>query len=113
VSGNALVSGNAQVYGDALVSGDARVYGDALVYGDARVYGPYAIAVRSDGHTFIHVPTSEDPKQPNYTVIGGGQNRSLDDYRLHADKYGNEDKKAETLLILNFLEAQTALKKWA
>ena len=45
VSGDALVYGNARVYGDARVSGDARVYGDAwvsgnaLVYGNARVYG--------------------------------------------------------------------------
>ena len=44
-SGDAWVSGDAQVYGDALVSGNARVYGDARVsgnaqvYGDARVYG--------------------------------------------------------------------------
>ena len=39
VSGNAKVSGNARVSGDAWVSGDARVYGDAEVSGNARVYG--------------------------------------------------------------------------
>jgi hypothetical protein len=38
-SGDAWVSGDAQVYGDALVSGNARVYGDARVSGNARVSG--------------------------------------------------------------------------
>ena len=39
VSGDAEVSGDARVYGNARVYGDARVYGNARVYGDARVYG--------------------------------------------------------------------------
>ena len=39
VSGNARVSGNAEVYGNAEVCGNARVYGNAEVSGDARVYG--------------------------------------------------------------------------
>ena len=45
MSGDAWVSGDAQVYGDAWVHGDAqvsdnaRVYGNAWVSGDARVYG--------------------------------------------------------------------------
>ena len=38
-SGNAWVSGDAQVSGNAWVYGDARVYGGARVYGDAQVYG--------------------------------------------------------------------------
>ena len=37
LSGDAWVSGDAQVYGDAWVSGNARVYGNAQVSGDARV----------------------------------------------------------------------------
>jgi hypothetical protein len=39
LSGDAWVSGDAQVYGDAWVSGDAQVSGSARVYGDARVSG--------------------------------------------------------------------------
>ena len=39
VSGDAEVSGDARVYGNARVSGDAWVYGNARVYGDAEVYG--------------------------------------------------------------------------
>ena len=39
VSGDAEVYGNAWVYGNAEVYGDARVYGNAWVSGDARVYG--------------------------------------------------------------------------
>ena len=39
VSGDAWVSGNAKVYGDAWVYGNAKVYGDAKVYGNAEVYG--------------------------------------------------------------------------
>ena len=38
-SGNAWVSGNAQVYGNAHVSGDAQVSGNALVFGNAKVLG--------------------------------------------------------------------------
>ena len=38
-SGDAWVSGNAQVSGDAWVSGNARVSGDAWVSGNARVSG--------------------------------------------------------------------------
>jgi hypothetical protein len=40
VSGDAQVSGNARVYGNALVSGNARVYGNALVSGNAWVFLP-------------------------------------------------------------------------
>ena len=39
VYGNAMVSDNAWVYGNARVSGNAEVYGNAVVYGDAEVYG--------------------------------------------------------------------------
>jgi carbonic anhydrase/acetyltransferase-like protein (isoleucine patch superfamily) len=39
VSGDAQVYGNARVSGNALVSGDAWVFGNAQVYGNARVYG--------------------------------------------------------------------------
>ena len=39
VSGNAQVSGDAQVYGDAQVSGNAWVSGDAKVSGNAQVSG--------------------------------------------------------------------------
>ena len=39
VSGDAEVYGTAWVYGNAWVSGNARVYGDAEVYGNARVSG--------------------------------------------------------------------------
>ncbi len=40
VSGNAQVSGNAKVYGNAQVSGDAQVFGDAWVSGNAWVLSP-------------------------------------------------------------------------
>ena len=94
----------------AQVSGNARVSGNAWVYGDARVSGPYSIAVRSDGYTFILVPTKEDGSAPY--VIAGCEYRTAADYRLHTDDYGLPAKKAETLLILDFLEAQAALEKW-
>ena len=44
LSGDAWVSGNAQVYGDAQVSGDAWVYGDAKVYGNAQVCGDATVS---------------------------------------------------------------------
>ena len=111
VSGNAWVSGNAQVYGDARVYGNARVYGDAQVYGDARVYGPFPIAVRSDGYTFILVPTMPDGS--GQKVFAGCQSHTLDGYRTHTKEYSSAAKRAETLLILKFLEAQSKAEKWA
>ena len=49
VSGNAQVSGNARVSGDARVSGNAWVYGDARVSGNAQVYGELRLLA---GHFF-------------------------------------------------------------
>ena len=47
-SGDAWVSGDAQVYGNAWVSGDARVYGNAQVYGNARVSGRFDLIINCD-----------------------------------------------------------------
>ena len=49
VFGNAQVFGDAWVYGDAWVSGDAQVYGDAWVLGNAWVYGDANIE-NNDNH---------------------------------------------------------------
>ena len=109
VSGDARVYGNARVYGDAWVSGNAWVYGDARVYGNAQVYGPYPIAVRSDGYTFVLVPTKDDG---HLHIIAGCQYRTPADYRVHAEGYTSDAKRGETLRILDFLEAQAAGEKW-
>ena len=53
VYGNAKVSDNAKVYGNAEVSGDAWVYGNAKVYGNAWVYGDAEVYGNAD-YTTIH-----------------------------------------------------------
>ena len=66
VSGDARVYGNARVYGDAEVSGNARVYGDARVYGNARVYG--------DAEVYGNARVSGDAEvygNADYTTIHG------------------------------------------
>ena len=52
-SGDAWVSGNAEVYGNAEVSGDAWVYGNAKVYGNAEVSGDAEVYGNAD-YTTIH-----------------------------------------------------------
>ena len=78
------------------------LFRSARVYGDAWVFGWFPQCVRSDGYTFVRVPT----KTGDPVVIAGCQYRTVADYRLHTDEYGDEAKKAETMLILSFLEAQ-------
>ena len=53
VSGDAEVSGNARVFGDAWVSGDAEVSGNARVFGDAEVSGNARVFGDAD-YTTIH-----------------------------------------------------------
>ena len=64
-SGDAWVSGDAQVYGDALVSGNARVYGDARVSGNARVYGD----ARVSGNAQVY-GNAQIFKMSHYVVAG-------------------------------------------
>lgn len=52
-SGNAWVSGDAEVYGNAKVSGDAWVYGNAKVSDNAKVYGNAKVSGNAD-YTTIH-----------------------------------------------------------
>ena len=52
-SGNAWVSGDAEVYGNAKVSDNAKVYGNAKVSGDAWVYGNAKVSGNAD-YTTIH-----------------------------------------------------------
>ena len=94
----------------AQVSDNAWVSGNARVYGNARVERHYPIAIRSDGYTFIYVPTKGDGEP---VVIAGCQYRTIVDYRAHTNDYSDPRKKAETLLILRFLEEQAALERWS
>ena len=76
VSGNAQVFGDARVYGDAWVSGNARVCGDALVFGDAWVYGNARVSgnarVFGDAWVFGDAQVSGDAwvnKTADYIVL--------------------------------------------
>ena len=73
VSGNARVSGDAQVFGNAWVSGNARVSGDAQVFGDARVSG--------DAQVFGDARVSGD-KDYAYAHGFGSCNRTTTFFRL-------------------------------
>ena len=112
--GDAWVSGNAQVYGDARVSGDARVYGDAWVYGDAQVSGNAqvyvgkhtitpAMAVRSDGYTFVAYTTTE------LRIVAGCRNFSWDEAIAHWN--AGHRHHSESVRIINFLREQVEARE--
>ena len=60
LSGNAFVSGDAEVYGNARVSGNARVYGNAEVSGDAWVYGNANVSGDAEVFGNAEVKSSKD-----------------------------------------------------
>ena len=66
------------------------------------------MAARSDGWTFVLVPTKQDGPH----IIAGCQYLTPEAYRVHTLEYHNEAKRAETLLIIDFLEKQAALEAW-
>ena len=82
-SGDAWVSGDAQVYGDAWVSGDARVYGDAQVYGDAWVYGN--AQVYGDAWVYGDAQIDSDNKHCGFDCFGS-RNRHTHAYLTKDDK---------------------------
>ena len=66
--------------------------------------GTYYITQRSDGYQFF---LCED--EGKFFIRAGCQYMSIDYYREHTKSYSDEDKRAETLLILDFAEAKLNL----
>ena len=64
--------------------------------------GQYFITQRADGYQFFLV-LDEDGR---WYIRAGCQYMSIEDYRKHTESYGEESKKAETNLILDFAEAK-------
>lgn len=109
VSGNARVYGDARVYGNALVYGNARVYGNAWVYGDALVEKPIIAATRSDGYTFVCARTKDGPP----VIIAGCRYFTFGRARDHWQRTRGGTKLGhESLLIVQYLEAQAELQGW-
>ena len=108
-SGNAWVSGNAQVYGDARVCGNAWVSGNARVYGDARVYGKIIVGTRSDGYTFLVTPTTDGLR-----IIAGCRYFTFDQARAHwQDTRSGTQLGAESLALVDHLERMAVICKLA
>ena len=83
VSGNAQVSGDAQVYGDAQVSGDAWVYGNAQVSGDARVFGNARVS--GDAQVSGDARVSNDNEHCGFDCFGSA-NRHTHSYKTKSGK---------------------------
>jgi len=78
VSGDAWVSGNAQVFGDAWVSGNAQVYSNARVFGDAWVKPP--LQIQGTRHFFTI---------SSYTEITiGCESHSVEEWESNYEKIG-------------------------
>ena len=101
--GRARVTSYAEISGDALVSGNAVINNTARVSNNACVYG----VNRSDGHTFCYVPD----KDGTMRVIAGCRYFTMEEAREHwQKKRGGIPLGAETMAILDFLEALSKIK---
>jgi uncharacterized protein YjbI with pentapeptide repeats len=76
---------------------DADLRGAVLRDAVGAVIGPQ----RSDGYRFDATLTDD-----GWMVRAGCQFRTLEDYRKHTEDYGDPMKQAETLAILDYLEAR-------
>ena len=68
--------------------------------------GQYYLTQRTDGYQFFLV---ED--EGEWLIRAGCQYMSIEDYRKHTESYGDESKKVETNLILDFAEARLKIGK--
>ncbi|RTK93077.1 polymer-forming cytoskeletal protein [Candidatus Saccharibacteria bacterium] len=101
VSGDAQVYGNARVYGDAQVHGNARVYGDARVYGNARVYGD--AQVYGDAWVYGDARVYGDAWVYGDAQVYGNA-RVYGDAWVYGDArvYGNAWAKASPIVLTNY-----------
>ena len=82
----------------------SNLRGSDLRGSNGYITGPY----RSDGYRFDARIVGD-----KWAVVAGcrtGRNWSTDDYREHAKDYDDDAKCAETLAILDYLDAMVALK---
>jgi len=112
VYGNAWVSGNAQVYGNAQVSGDAWVYGDAQVYGnawvsgDAQVYGNAWVSGNALIVWFSHVGSENgtltvyNAKDNTIEVTRGCFKGTIDEFLAASEKNHDDQTHLEYRLLI-------------
>ena len=104
-SGNAWVSGNAQVYGNAWVSGNAKVYGNAQVSGNAWVYGDADYAVVKGFGRYFRATTFFRCKDKILRVQCGCFYGNLTQFREIVKKTHGDSKRAkEYLAIADLME---------
>ena len=106
VSGDAEVSGNAWVYGDARVYGNAWVSGDAEVSGNARVSGDADYATASGFGSEYRTTTFFKLKDSNEIGVRCGCfYGTLKEFRAKVKETHGETKKAkEYLMIADLME---------
>ena len=96
VSGDAKVSGDAQVYGDAQVSGDAKVYDDAWVCGDAKVYGNAKVYgdawVYGDAEVYGNAWVSGDAQVSGNAQVSGDAKVSNNNEHCGFDCFGSANR---------------------
>ena len=105
VYGDARVSGNAQVYGDAWVYGDAQVYGNAWVYGDARVYGRNSIFLASEVGTENGTLTVSSGKD-GLVVTRGCFTGTKEEFLAKSAKVHDEKTQREYRLLIEVAESR-------
>ena len=102
VESETLRNGDARVSGDAWVSGDAQVSGNAQVYVGKHTITP-AMAVRSDGYTFVAYTTTE------LRIVAGCRNFSWDEAIAHWN--AGHRHHSESVRIINFLREQVEARE--
>ena len=96
MSGDAWVSGDAQVSGDAWVSGDAQVSGNARVSGNAWVYGDARVSAKASFTKGWFIGGDDSEKITNITDKTGSDfwkaQYVLGDYEITPIEDGKKDE---------------------
>ena len=109
-SGNAWVSGDAEVYGNARVSGNAEVYGNARVYGNAEVSGNARVYGNADYTTIKGFGrncrnTTFFKSEDDVKVVCGCFYGTLDEFRKKVkETHGDSKYATEYLMIADLIE---------
>ena len=105
VSGDAQVYGNAWVYGNARVSGDAQVYGNAWVSGDARVQNCRDYSATSCFGSENRTTTFFRTKDGGVSVRCGCFYGTLNEFREKVkERHGDSRLAKEYLMLADLME---------
>lgn len=104
VSGNAQVSGNAKVCDDAWLYGNAKVYDDAKVSGDAKVYGNADYATIKGFGTVYRTTTFFRCQDGAVRVTCGSFYGTIDEFREQIKRTREGKVADEYLKIADLME---------